>query len=184
MAEYALGEVTGSSRDGSTQAVGATYDSGALKLGASYTTGRPNIGTVAAVKYMDYRHYNLGASYNVGDVQLSAGYVNSAQKTGTTDTTNKWLWAGLSYKVNAQVALTGAWYQNKAFNTTATAAAAAGDAKKDLYMAGVTYTFSKRTNLYAELDASKLKGGYASGGTTKLNQSRQTGLSAGIMHMF
>lgn len=184
MAEYAVGEVTGSTRDGATRAVGATYDGGAFKLGASYSAGRPNVGTAAAARYMDSSHYNLGGSYAFGTVQVAAGYVNAAQKTATRDTTNKWRWAGLSYKFDAQWTLTGAWYQNRAFNNTATAAAAAGAAKKDLFITGMTYNLSKRSNLYAEIDMNKLDGGYASGGTTKLNQSRQTGMSAGIMHTF
>jgi predicted porin len=184
MAEYALGEVTGSTRDGATRALGATYDDGTLKLGASYSAGRPNTGTAAVAKYMDSAHYNLGGSYTAGAVQVSAGYVNSVQKTATSDTRSKWRWAGVSYKFDARWALTGAWYRNQAFNTTATAAAAAGHAKKDLFMTGMTYNLSKRSNLYAEIDVNKLNGGYATGGTTKLNQSRQTGMSAGIMHMF
>ncbi|MES2261205.1 MAG: porin [Pseudomonadota bacterium] len=184
MAEYALGEIAGSTRDGSTGALGAIYERGPLKLGASYTSAKQNVGTATLARYMDYSHYNLGGSYTVGAAQFAAGYVSSVQKTATTDTTNKWSWAGLNYALTSQLAVTGAWYQNKAFNTAATAAVAAGDAKKNLYMAGLTYNFSARTNLYAEVDVNKLDGGYATGGTTKLNQSRQTGMSAGIMHMF
>lgn len=184
MAEYGVGEIAGSTRDGATQAVATIYEHGALKLGASYTMARQNVGTAALARYMDYSHYNLGGSYTVGAAQFAAGYVSSVQKTPTTDTTNKWSWAGLNYALSQQLVVTGAWYRNRAFNTAASAAAAAGDAKKNLYMAGLTYNFSVRTNLYAEVDINKLAGGYATGGTTRLNQSRQTGMSAGIMHMF
>ena len=51
-------------------------------------------------------------------------------------------------------------------------------------MLGMTYTLSKRTTLYAEVDRTKLAGGFATGGTTKLNQTRQSGVAAGIMHTF
>ena len=51
-------------------------------------------------------------------------------------------------------------------------------------VAGITYDLSKRTVLYSEVEVTKLDGGYASGGTTRLNQTRQTGISAGINHMF
>ena len=64
------------------------------------------------------------------------------------------------------------------------AAAAVGDAQKTLYIAGITYSLSKRTTLYAEIDRTRLEGGLASGGTTKLNQTRQSGMAAGIMHTF
>jgi predicted porin len=60
----------------------------------------------------------------------------------------------------------------------------AGDSTKNLYMTGITYSMSKRTLLYAEADVARLAGGYARGGTVILNQSRQTGASAGINHMF
>ena len=39
-------------------------------------------------------------------------------------------------------------------------------------------------NLGPFRDLGHLLGGYASGGTTALNQTRQTGISVGVMHMF
>lgn len=182
--EYALGEVAGSTSNGATQALGANYASGPLKLGASYTQASQNVGSASIPNYKDYDHYNVGGAYTFGQLTAAVGYVSSVQQTSTTDTTSKWTWAGVSYKLASPLSLTAAWYRTKAFNTTGSAAVAAGDAKKDLYMAGLTYDLSKRTNLYAEVDVTKLDGGYATGGTTKLNQRSQTGVSAGIMHMF
>lgn len=184
MAEYSLGEVTGSVRDGANRAVGTTYDDGALRLGASYSASRPNTGTAAAARYMDATHYNMGGSYAAGALQVAAGCARAAQETGARDTTTRWTWAGFNYKVTPQLAMVAAWYRNKAYNAAATAAAAVGDAKKDLFITGATYNLSSRSNLYAEIDMTRLHGGYASGGTTRLNQTRQTGMSAGIMHMF
>ncbi|MET0858879.1 MAG: porin [Telluria sp.] len=183
-AEYALGEVAGSSANGSTRALGANYASGPLKLGGSYTKGKQNVGSANVPNYKDYDHYNVGGAYNFGKLTAAVGYVDSVQQTATRDTTSKWRWAGLSYKVTSPLSVTVAWYQTRAFNATGSAATAAGAAKKDLYMAGLIYDLSKRTNLYAEVDVSRLDGGYATGGTTKLNQRSQTGVSAGIMHMF
>ena len=183
-AEYALGEVAGSNRNGATRALGASYDSGALKLGASYTQASTNVGSAALPNYQDFDHYNLGAAYNIGALTAAIGYVSSVQQTTTRDTTSQWRWAGLSYKLNSPLSLTAAWYRTKVFSATASAAAAAGDASKNLYMTGLTYDLSKRTNLYAEVDFTRFDGAYVGGGTTKLNQSSQTGVSAGIMHMF
>lgn len=153
-------------------------------MGASYTTGKRNIGTTAAPNYQDYGHYAVGGTYDFGAVTAYLGYVDEKQATATQDNTSKWTWAGLSYRLTPKLALTGAWYRVKAFNVKAGKAVAAGDGKQDLYMVGATYALSKHTSLYSEIDLTRLDGSYASGGTQALNQTRQTGVSMGIMHMF
>lgn len=184
-AEYALGEAEGSSSNGTAKALGANYASGALKLGLSYTRSNENVGTTAAPVYRDYAHLAAGGAWTTGPVTLSVGYVDEKQATIVArDDTAKWRWAGVAYKFNGSLSLTGAWYRNKVVNRKVTAALAAGDGKKDLYMLGLRYDLSKRTVLYAEIDRNKYDGAFATGGTTKLNQSAQTGTSAGIMHMF
>lgn len=183
-ASYALGEVAGSVRNGSKQAVGAVYAHGPLKLGAVYTTARNNVGSATATDYKDYDHYALGGAYTFGIVTASVGYVNEKQATKGVDDTAKWEWAGLSFKLSPAVKVTGAWYRNKVFNNKVSSKAGAGDGKKDQYIVGLTYNLSKRTTLYSEVDFNKLDGSFATGGTKALNQTHQTGLSAGIMHMF
>ena len=183
-AEYALGEVVGSNANGSTEALAASYASGALKLGASYAVSKQNVGTGTVISYQDFTHYALGGAYTFGAATAAVGYVKQKQETLSVDNTSQWTWAGLSYKLASPLSLTGAWYRTKAVNAAASATVAAGNSKKNLYMAGLTYDLSKRTVLYSEVDVNKLDGGYASGGTTKLNQTRQTGISAGINHMF
>jgi len=183
-AQYALGETVGSVKNGSQGAVGAVYAGGPVRLGASYTKGNPNLGTATAPDFRDYEHYAIGGAYTIGALTGSVGYVNEKQSTRTVDNTAKWEWVGLSYKLGARASLTGAWYHNTIFNTAVSAKAAAGDGKKDQYIVGVTYGLSKRTTLYSEVDFNKLDGSLAKGGTKPLNQSRQTGMSAGIMHMF
>jgi predicted porin len=184
-AGYALGEVAGSVRNGSKEAVGAVYASGPVKFGAVYTKAENNVGSTAAPVYKDYDHYAIGGAYTIGALTASVGYVNEKQATlKTADDTSKWEWAGLSYQLAPRVTLTGAWYHNTVFNNAVSSKAAAGDGKKDQYIVGATYDFSKRTNLYAEVDFNKLDGAFAKGGTKALNQTRQTGLAAGIMHMF
>jgi predicted porin len=183
-AGYALGEVPGSTADGSKGAVGAVYASGPVRLGAVYTKAKQNVGTTAAPVYDDYKHYALGGAYIIGALTASVGYVNETQATQTLDNTAKWEWAGLAYQLSPRVSLTGAWYRNTVFNTKASSKAAAGDGKKDQYIVGMTYDFSKRTNFYAEVDYNKLDGAFAMAGTKPLNQSHQTGMAAGIMHMF
>lgn len=184
-AEWALGEVPGDVDYGTTKGVGLNYAHGGLKAGASYSIARQNVGTGSAPAYLDYDHYALGASYDFGALALAAGHIRQKQETlATRDNTSTWDWFGGSYQFTPRFELTAAWYRNKLHNTKATAAAAAGDAQKTLYMTGVTYSLSKRTTLYAEIDRTRLEGGLATGGTTKLNQTRQSGVAAGIMHTF
>jgi predicted porin len=183
-AAWSLGEVAGDVDYGTTKALGANYAHGGLKAGASYAIAKQNVGTATAADYRDYNHLALGASYDFGKLTLAVGHVKQTQDTATRDNTSQWDWIGGDYQITQRFDFTLALYRNKVYNTKATAAAAAGDARKDLYMAGVTYALSKRTNLYAEVDHTKLNGGFATGGTTKLNQSSQNGVAAGMMHMF
>ncbi len=183
-AEYALGEVAGSTSNGAKQAIGANYASGPLKVGASYTQGKLNVGSNAAPNYRNYDHFAIGGAYRFGAATAYLGYVDEKQAVAARDDTSKWTWAGLSYKLSPALAVTGAWYRIKVFNNKATASVGAGDGKKDLYMLGAIYALSKRTTLYSEVDLHKLAGSYESGGTRALNQTRQTGISAGIMHTF
>ncbi|WP_296951462.1 porin [uncultured Massilia sp.] len=184
-AEWALGEVPGDTDYGTTKAVGLNYAHGGLKAGASYSIAKQNAGTGSAPAWRDYDHYALGASYDFGALTLSAGHIKQEQKTLTARAnTSAWDWAGGRYEITPRFDVTAAWYRNKAYNTKATAAAAVGDARKTMYIAGVTYSLSRRTTLYAEIDRTRLEGGFASGGTTKLNQTRQSGIAAGIMHTF
>jgi predicted porin len=183
-AAYSLGEVAGSTDSGSTRAVGGVYASGPVRLAAEYTTAKPKNGAGATAAYRDFTHYAVGGAYSIGAATATVGYVKQKQETTTIDDTSEWNWAGLSYRLAGGVSLTGAWYRVKAVNSVSSATIAAGNSKKSLYMTGITYDLSKRTVLYSEVDVTKLDGGYATGGTTKLNQARQTGVSAGINHMF
>jgi predicted porin len=183
-AEYALGEVAGDADYGTTKAVGMNYAAHGLKLGASYSIAKQNVGTSAAPNYRDYKHYAFGAAYDFGATTISAGHVRQEQESTTRPATSTWDWAGASYRFTERFDITAAVYRNTAYNFKASAAAAVGDARKTLTMAGVTYLLSKRTTLYAELDRTRLVGGFATGGTARLNQTRQSGMAAGIMHMF
>jgi predicted porin len=183
-AEWALGEVPGDVDYGTTKALGVNYVHGGLKAGASYSVAKQNAGTASAPNYRHYDHLAFGAAYDFGDLTLATGHIKQVQETTTRDTTSTWDWFGGSYQLTQGFDITAAWYRNKAYNAKASAAAAIGDAQKDLYIAGVTYQLSKRTTLYAEADRTQLKGGFATGGTTKLNQTRQSGVAAGIMHTF
>lgn len=52
--------------------------------------------------------------------------------------------------------------------------------RRDLLLLGAVYKFTKRTNLYAEVDLNRYEGALIP--ATK--QDRQRGMSAGINHLF
>jgi predicted porin len=167
-AEYALGEVAGSTSDGSAIGAGVDYVSGPLVLGGAYTRRKP------APTFLENKNLTLGGAYSFGELRVSAGYIDERQATTGTDTTTKNVWAGASYAVSPAFAVTGAFYQTR----TSTAGA---DGKRNLAMVGGTYSLSKRTLFYAAVDNSRLSGTTAKAAN---NQTSQTGISAGIFHSF
>jgi predicted porin len=167
-AEYALGEVAGSTSTGSSAAIGASYNEGPLSIGAAYT--KRDIAT------FDNDHYTLGAGYKFGPARVTAGYAQQKQEVAGTTTDNKtrWSWIGVNYAISPAVELTYAFYQ------TRTTGAATFDGKKDLHMLAATYALSKRTNLYAGFDTAKLDGALR----VAAPQDRQNGISLGVNHLF
>jgi predicted porin len=163
--EYALGEVAGSTGTNSAKAFGLGYANGPFSVGAAYTN--------RDVATFDNKHYTVGGAFKFGAGRVAIGYANEKQATPTVDTTNKFAWVGVNYNVTPQVELTGAYYNLK--NSTSNV-----DGKKDLYMFGATYALSKRTNFYADIDTARLDGTLRVAGV----QTRQTGVSVGINHLF
>lgn len=167
-AVYGAGEQAGSTGKGSTTGAALSYAQGPVNVGGAYTQKQ-------SVTGLDTRHYTVGAAYQFLPFRLTAGYADQKdQVLAGRDTETQYLWAGLQYNVSALTQVIGAYYQ-----TRKTQAVAIRDGKKDLFMLGVTYNLSKRTNLYAEIDRTKM-----SGNMITVGQSRQTGVSAGINHLF
>jgi predicted porin len=168
-AEWALGEVAGNNSAGSTRAIGASFDQGPLAIGLAYTNKR-------SLTDLDTKHWTAGASYKFGPARVAAGYVdNKAEVIGTPDTESKVAWVGGSYAITPAVETSLAYYRTKQDGATA-----ALDGKKDLYVLGATYAFSKRTNFYADLDLAKNEGALRPSAA----QDRQRGVSVGINHLF
>lgn len=171
-AEYALGEVAGSQRNGAAQAVGLVYGSDALTLGGAYTRRTLNLAAVGAADYRGNDSWTLGGAYNLGAARITAGYARETQETARLDNVIKSAWTGVKYNLSAPLAVTGAFYQVKTDS-----AGAIG--KRDFAIIGLTYALSKRTNLYSEIDRQKYKGLAIVNG-----QTAQTGISFGINHYF
>jgi predicted porin len=168
-AEYSAGEVAGSTANGATKAVGLAYAQGPWYLGTAYTK-KQTLGPGAA--YFDYHHYTIGGAYSVGALRFTTGYTDEKQLTLTVPTTNKYIWGGVNYRVTPKVELSTAYYTIR--NNTALV-----DGKKELYLLAATYSLSKSTNLYAEIDRAKFQGR-----SIPFGQTSQTGFSAGVSNQF
>lgn len=174
-AEHSFGEVAGSNRTNSANAIGLNYAAAPLAFGAAYAKRKD--GTTAAAPTFDYDVWTVGGAYTFGPARLTAGYNHQKQATTTIDTRTKLAWVGLNYDITPLVQLTGAYYRTKVN-------AATGEGKIDMYMLGAKYLLSKRTNFYADVDNKKFNG------ITRINaasinpQDKQLGVSVGINHNF
>lgn len=186
--EYALGEIAGSTSNGSAQGAGLHYQSSSITAGAVYTRRSQLVGAT----YEDNNQWLIGGSYVVGPLRVAGGYIDETQDVGAAEAKIKNMWLGASYSLNPTFKLTGGFYKTK--NTTV----AGADGKRDLFIVAGTYALSKRTELYLEVDRAKftsafsnqytaspigLPGGNAAGVGAN-GQLSQTGISVGINHAF
>jgi predicted porin len=98
---------------------------------------------------------------------------------GAADTKTRMAWAGVNYRLNPGLELTGAFYQTKR-----TGVGAANNHKRDYFILNAAYFLSKRTNLYAAIDSAKFEGARVLGFGTATTEDRATGLSFGVNHQF
>jgi predicted porin len=166
-AEYALGEVAGDSSKGSARAAGLSYAGSSLLLAGAYTQKE----TVAG---FTNKALVAGGGFKLQAATIKVAQSRERQSTATAgDYRNKTTWAGVSYAFTPAVEATLAAYRSN-FDSLASTG------KRDLVLLGATYTFTKRTNLYAEVDLNRYEGALIP--ATK--QTRQRGVSAGINHLF
>jgi predicted porin len=165
---YATGEQAGSIKNGSTQGLGAAYANGPISVGGAFTQKRAVTGLIT-------NHYTAGGAYVFDRFRATVGYANQKDRVAIgPDTATKYLWTGLQYDFQSPFSIVGAYYR-----TSKTQAIAPNDGKRDIYILSVTYALSKRTNLYAEVDRSQLRGNFMTVG-----QSAQTGMAFGLNQLF
>lgn len=175
-AEYALGEVAGSTSQGATQAVGVSYAGGPFNVGAAYTMGKRKAGA-ATVADQDYRNWTAGGAYKFGPARIAVGYADLKQdQLGSGNARTKDWWLGGSFNMTPAAALTAAYYQTKGVAPTNAALTNDNDSTRKLFIVGATYALSKRTNFYADIDNARY--------SNPSNQATQTGFSVGINHLF
>jgi predicted porin len=177
-AEYALGEQVGSATNGATAALGLAYTHGPFSIGGAYTAQKANAGTLAAPSFQDRKQFLVGSAYKIGATRIAGGYLDDKIPTAATGLLRtKSIWLGASHDISPNVVLTAAYYQT-------TSSSLAGDGKKRLYIAGVTYALSKRSHLYAEIDLAQYRGRYAGVLPAPAGQAAQRGFSLGVGHAF
>jgi predicted porin len=165
---YAAGEQAGSFKNGSTKGLAFSYANGPANVGGEY------IQRVSATGQTT-NHYTAGGGYIFDQFRATVGYANQSDQVVTgPNTATKYMWTGLQYDFASPFSIIGAYYR-----TTKTQAIGPTDGKRDIAILSVTYALSKRTNLYAEIDRSKLSGNFITVG-----QSNQTGMSVGLNELF
>lgn len=173
-AEYSMGEVAGNNNAASAKAVGLGYTDGTFTIGGAYTRQKPNVGTIAAPDYRNQDQVTFGGAYKMGAIRIAGGYLNTRTETAVTSDAKN-IWIGVRYDATSIISLTTGYYR------TTLESAQREIARRNLFIVGATYSLSARTSLYADIDQAVLHGVVAlpSGG-----QTRQTGMSLGISHMF
>ncbi|GAC1406142.1 MAG: porin [Burkholderiaceae bacterium] len=165
---YAFGETANSVRNGSTTAIGAVYQTPVFSLDAAYTRKKlradynsnalaglfgndaPLPGTVAP-DYQTANYYTAGSSYTIGALRGTVGFSKEDRAQRTRNHTQRVLWAGLRYNFTPLLALSSGYFKEDL-------ASFAGNSRKNLFMLGSTYSLSKRTTLFAEIDHSNYRG--------------------------
>jgi predicted porin len=166
-AEYALGEVAGDSKKGAAQAAGVSYAGSQLLLAGAFTEKETATG-------FKNKAYVFGGGFKLQAATVKIGHSQETQSTAAAgDYRSKTSWAGVSYVVAPAVEFTLAGYRTNYENL-------ANRGTRDLLLLGATYAFSKRSNLYAEIDSNRYEGVLI----PATRQDRQRGVSAGIMHLF
>ncbi len=179
-ADYAPGGVPGSLASGSMIAGGFNYHTQRFNVGAGYTRRSTPVPSTSSA-YFGNDQYTAGGGVTFGPVEVMGGYSLMMQAVPSTmagKTRNQYIWGGVRYHAGPFFNVTAAYYDNK--NTTNGLSG-----RKDVSILGVTYSLSKRTLLYADIDYTHFTGGYATNAT--LNPSlheKQTGLSFGMNHWF
>jgi predicted porin len=181
---YGLGEQQGGSSADSAKYAGAvSYQS--ETLGGMFTAERINGNVVPLTGNRDETTaYHLGGYYATGDFKFWLGgrvFKMVAGKAATPDVKGNTVWAGVAYKLQPNVTLTGAVYHIDQRNL-----AAGKDADPTMYVVRYRYAASKRTDLYATVAYTKGKHDQLVGlsrDDAGFGES-QHGLMVGMQHRF
>ena len=166
-AEYAPGEVAGDAGKGTARGAAFSYTGSTLLAAGAYIRKETPAGFTNNM-------FVAGGGFKLGGMTVKGGMSRERQETAAAGTyQNETRFAGISYRVNRPVEVTAAVYRSDYDS-------AAGAGRRDLFLLGATYAFSKLTNLYAEVDVNRYDGALI----PSSKQTFQRGTSFGVMHLF
>ncbi|MEZ7782018.1 porin [Cupriavidus gilardii] len=195
-ASYGFGEQAGSVRTNQYWGARASYAFGPFGIGGVYQEIRD-------INENKQQMWGVAGKYTIGAAKLFVGYIGGKDHTGVIDngflnpdqaTTgnpipvggshaanprkDKIGYVGASYQLTPALALTGAFYYDDIDNKDGVAG---NDGKRYTGVLLAEYALSKRTQVYGTVDYNKVK----DGARTELpGKSNQTGVAAGIRHIF
>ncbi|WP_434034899.1 porin [Cupriavidus sp. a3] len=181
-AQHAFGETAGSFARSSSTGGSITYATGPFSLTGGYQIIRDTTTYFGVtVPTSDQKVWTVGGNYKLGKGKLFLNYVHS--DVDTADYRNQAAHLGISYPIDGSwtvIALGNYDHLNHASQS--------GNRYGGSIM--VDYAFSKRTDVYAEADYTKLKGAWTSlasqnGFTTPFfGHDNRVGLTVGVRHKF
>ncbi|WP_151633099.1 porin [Noviherbaspirillum aerium] len=181
-ANYAFGEVAGDSSNSAKGAVSLAYKAGGLRIGGTYQ--RRNdvtsyFGTTVPLSDSDFMA--AGATYETGPAKLY--FMQLQHKLDGANRRNDGTHLGIRYAIAPAVTLIGSFDYDKLET-------AGPSGKRTTTTVMALYDLSKRTQLYAEVDHTKLKDAWRTLGSTAgfntpfFGTDSRTGVSLGIRHYF
>lgn len=166
-AEYAPGEVAGDAGKGTARGAAFSYTGSTLLAAGAVIRKQTPAGFTNNM-------FVAGGGFKLSGMTVKGGMSRERQETAAAGTyKNETRFAGISVRVNRPVEVTAAVYRSDYDS-------AAGTGRRDLFLVGATYAFSKRTNLYAEFDVNRYDGVLI----PSSKQTFQRGTSVGVMHLF
>lgn len=165
--EHALGEDAQDASRGAASGAGVSYAGQHLLAAGAYTRKQ-------TLEGYENTAWIVGAGFKWNGIVAKGGVARERQDTaasGVLETATRF--AGAAVPVAPAVVLTGGVYRTDYDS-------AVGGGRRDLYIASLTYSFSKRSNVYAEFDVNRYDGLLVPAS----KQRRQRGISLGLMQSF
>lgn len=178
-AQISSGNKAGSNSSNSAYAVTGGYKYNALNLQALYQQANDTqdgvLGSLAGEKQ---KLAAVGATYDFGKTQLFGQYFRNTYNV--SDQANDIYVVGAAYALAPKVTLKGSATYDKQKNVNA--------GHRSTYSTLVSYNFSKRTDVYAEVDYNKFSGEYRNTvydlNTAANPNNNSTGVTVGLRHSF
>ncbi len=168
---YSLGEnKTATTSAGNITSFRIGYEGGPIAVGLGYQTEKAN-GSTPTTKFTQ-----LHATYDLGVAKVLAGYGNVKDAGGVPKTSEYQI--GVDFPVSSALTLSVGYATSKSTGLKALTPGGSTETKANGLGLGALYALSKRTNLYAGLNNSKLTGQNAAG-DNKINV-----YALGVRHTF